>query len=84
MMSDESHIELHLGGRQTCCRQPVGSDRLDSKFTEKRVKHPQKVMVWRVPQLEGLSESGVPEKGGDNEQPDRGTCRCWMAGKSSS
>jgi len=40
MMSDESHFELHLGGRQSRCRRPVGSDRFDPRFTQKRVKHP--------------------------------------------
>jgi transposase len=46
MMSDESHFELHLGGRHTRCRRPRGSDRFDPRFTQKKVKHPQKVMVW--------------------------------------
>ena len=46
MFSDESHFELQFGGRQSRCRRPVGSDRFDPRFTQKKVKHAQKVMVW--------------------------------------
>ncbi len=45
MFSDESHFELN-SFRRTLCRRPVGSDRLDPRFTKKTVKHPAKVMVW--------------------------------------
>ena len=46
MFSDESHFELHLGPQPGRCRRPLGSDRFASQFTQKTVKHPQKVMVW--------------------------------------
>lgn len=46
MFSDESHFELRFGNQGDRCRRPVGSDRFDSSFTKKTVKHPQKVMAW--------------------------------------
>ena len=70
MFSDESHFELHLGDKHGRCRRPVGSDRFDPRFTMKTVKHPAKVMVWGCFSWQGRGGAGVPQEGGDDEQPE--------------
>ncbi len=47
MFSDDSHFELCFGRhiRSKRCRRPRNSDRFDTRFTQKTVKHPPKVMA---------------------------------------
>jgi hypothetical protein len=45
MYSDESTFKC-LGSTRTIIRRPQGSNRYDSHYTVKTVKHPDSVMVW--------------------------------------
>lgn len=45
MFSDESSFKC-IQARKNRVRRPVGSDRYDSKYTVKTVKHPDSVMIW--------------------------------------
>jgi hypothetical protein len=63
LFSDESHFELHLGDKHGCCRRPVRSDRFDPKFTQKTVKHPEKVMVLGCSSWQGRGGLEFLKKG---------------------
>ncbi len=70
MFSDERHFELHLGDKKGHCRRPVGSDIFDPKFTQKTVKHPEKGHGLGLFQMAGMGWAGVPQEGGNDEQPE--------------
>ncbi len=44
MYRDKSHL-LRFDSQSYCCRQPLGSNRFQEKFTKKIVKHPPNVMM---------------------------------------
>lgn len=46
MFSDERNFKLWSGNQFMWVRRARGSNRFESKFTVKTVKHPAKVMVW--------------------------------------
>jgi hypothetical protein len=70
MFSDESHFELPLGDKYGCCRRPVGSDRFGPQIHPEHSPTSSKGDGLGMFQLAGQGRAGVPQEGGDDEQPE--------------
>ena len=62
MFSDESNFKLWSRNQFMWVRRLRGSNRFESKFTMKTIKHPAKVMVWGCLSFKGPGNLSVLAK----------------------